>query len=250
MQGFRLVLASASPRRRELLAQAGFVFAVEAADVDESPRAGEEAAAYVGRLAEEKARAVFARRAHPTHRDDPCPMDAVPAKTIHRDGTATGSASGNDMEESLVASTLALDEDKEHGPLIVLGADTTVVLDGEILGKPMDAAEARRMLRRLSGRTHQVLTGVAVATRAGVVRGVETTEVVFAQIPDAELDEYCATDEPLDKAGAYGIQGYAARWISRIDGDYFNVMGLPIARVVRMIEEALARKAKSDIQTS
>ena len=97
------------------------------------------------------------------------------------------------------------------------------------------------MLRKLSGRTHEVLTGIAAATHAGVVCAVESTEVVFSEIPEAELERYCATREPLDKAGAYGIQGYAARWIPRIDGDYFNVMGLPIARVVRLIEEALER---------
>ena len=104
-------------------------------------------------------------------------------------------------------------------PLIVLGADTTVVCDGQILAKPEDAADVARILRRLSGRTHQVLTGVAAVTRAGVVSEVETTEVTFSVIPDAELAAYCATAEPLDKAGAYGIQGYAARWIPRIDGD-------------------------------
>jgi septum formation protein len=123
-------------------------------------------------------------------------------------------------------------------PLIVLGADTTVVCDGEILAKPADAADAKRMLRTLSGRTHQVLTGVAVATRAGVASAVEITQVTFSEIPEAELELYCATHEPLDKAGAYGIQGYAARWIPRIDGDYFNVVGLPIARVVRLLEDA------------
>lgn len=203
---FRLILASASPRRRELLAQAGYVFAVEAADVDESVRAGEDAGTYVKRLAEEKARAVLARYAGPT-----------------RDGEA--------VSNGPPGSEAAL-------PLIVLGADTTVVCDGEILAKPADAEDAKRMLRRLSGRVHEVLTGVAVATRAGVVSGVETTSVTFAEIPEAELDFYCATQEPMDKAGAYGIQGYAARWIPRIDGDYFNVMGLPIARVVRMIDEA------------
>jgi len=123
---------------------------------------------------------------------------------------------------------------------VVLGADTSVVLDDEVLGKPADAADAARMLRRLSGRTHQVLTGVAAVTRVGTVSGVETTEVTFSEIPEAELAAYCATDEPLDKAGAYGIQGYAARWIPRIDGDYFNVMGLPIARTAKLIEDALA----------
>jgi septum formation protein len=185
-QNFQIVLASGSPRRRELLTQAGYTFSVEAADVDESVRIGEEAGDYVKRLAEEKAQAGLARHADQN--------------------------------------------------VIVLGADTTVVCDDEILAKPADAEDAKRMLRRLSGRVHEVLTGVAVATHAGVVSGVETTEVTFAEIPEAELDLYCATAEPMDKAGAYGIQGYAARWIPRIDGDYFNVMGLPIARVVRMIE--------------
>ncbi len=122
--------------------------------------------------------------------------------------------------------------------LIVLGADTTVVLDNAILGKPADAADAKRMLRSLSGRTHQVLTGIAAATRDGITSAVESTDVTFAELPEAELDAYCATPEPLDKAGAYGIQGYAARWIPRIHGDYFNVMGLPISRTVQLIEEA------------
>ena len=196
-----LILASASPRRRELLTQAGFSFTVESADVDESLRVGEEPAAYVLRLAVEKAQAVFAR--DPTHRGETT-MDGAP------------------------------------DVLVVLGADTSVVLDGEILGKPADAADAMRILRRLSGRTHQVLTGVAAVTRAGTVGGVETTEVTFSEIPVVELAAYCTTAEPLDKAGAYGIQGYAARWIPRIDGDYFNVMGLPIARVVKLIEDALS----------
>jgi len=198
-----LILASASPRRRELLAQAGFSFTVESADVDESPRASEEPTAYVLRLAVEKAQAIFARHLKPTH-DDETVMNGAP------------------------------------DVLIVLGADTTVVCDGQILAKPDDAADAARMLRRLSGRTHQVLTGVAAVTRAGVFSGVETTEVTFSAIPGADLAAYCATAEPLDKAGAYGIQGYAARWIPRIDGDYFNVMGLPIARTAKLIEAAMA----------
>lgn len=205
-QSARLVLASASPRRRELLTQAGYAFEVDAADVDESLHEGEEAGAYVRRLAEEKARAVFAR--YPTHRDETA-MDGAP---------------------DLVGLV-------PDAPLIVLGADTSVVLGDEILGKPIDAEDAKRMLRRLSGKTHRVMTGVAAVSRAGTISDVETTEVVFANIPEAELDAYCATAEPLDKAGAYGIQGYAARWIPRIDGCYFNVMGLPIARVVRLIED-------------
>jgi septum formation protein len=203
-QRFRLILASASPRRRELLAQAGYVFTVEAADVDETLRESEAPDVYVKRLAEEKARAVLERYLDPTLIDE-----------TDKDG-----APGLSSRMSLV----------------VLGADTTVVCDGEILAKPADGEDAKRMLRRLSKRVHEVLTGVAVATRAGVVSGVETTLVTFSEIPEAELDLYCATQEPMDKAGAYGIQGYAARWIPRIDGDYFNVMGLPIARVVRMIE--------------
>lgn len=196
MQAFRLVLASASPRRRELLAQAGYGFEVEAADVDEAVRPGEAAGEYVKRLAEEKAVAVFQR-----HR---------PAEM-----------------------------------LVVLGADTTVVCDGEILAKPDDAEHAKAMLQKLSGRTHEVLTGVAVVTRSGVVSAVETTSVTFSEIPETELAKYCATHEPMDKAGAYGIQGYAARWIPRIDGDYFNVMGLPIARVVGLIEETVGPLGKN-----
>jgi septum formation protein len=190
-QGFRLILASASPRRRELLAQAGFLFEVDAADLDETQRVGEDAADYVRRLAVEKASAVFERR---------------------RGGDSA---------------------------LIVLGADTSVVCDCEVLGKPVDSGDAGRMLRRLSGRVHLVLTGVAVATRAGVVSDVVTTEVTFSEIAESEIAAYCATGEPLDKAGAYGIQGYAARWVPRIDGCYFNVMGLPIARVVGLMEEAV-----------
>lgn len=189
-----MILASASPRRRELLGQAGFVFEVEAADVDESQRVGEDAADYVRRLAEEKAGAVFARRGV---------------------------------------------EDAAERPRVVLGADTSVVCDGEVLGKPIDTRDAERMLRRLSGRVHLVLTGVAAATRAGVVSDVVTTEVTFSGIAESEIKAYCATGEPLDKAGAYGIQGYAARWVPRIEGCYFNVMGLPIARVVGLVEEAM-----------
>src|ERR1019366_10258115 len=205
-QHFRLILASASPRRRELLAQAGYVFTVEAADVDESEREGEEPGAYVLRLAEEKALAILAR---------------------HTQGSGAPFMTAS---SSWVGSNDA--------PLIVLGADTTVVCDGEILAKPTDAANAKRMLRKLSGRTHQVLTGGAGVARAGTASAVEVTDVTFSNIPEAELDSYCATHEPLDKAGAYGIQGYAARWIPRIDGDYFNVMGLPSARVVRLLEAA------------
>jgi septum formation protein len=208
-QQFRLILASASPRRRELLAQAGYAFTVEAPDVDESERAGESPAAYVQRLAEEKAQAIFARH-----------IQSSGAPFMTASSSWVGS---NDL------------------PLIVLGADTTVVCEGHILAKPADAADAKRMLQRLAGRTHQVLTGIAAVTRTGTTSAVETTDVTFSPIPEVELDLYCATPEPFDKAGAYGIQGYAARWIPRIDGDYFNVMGLPIARTVQLIEDAITR---------
>jgi len=195
-QPARLILASASPRRRELLAQAGYVFEVEAADVDESRREGEDAAAYVLRLADEKAQAVFARHC------------AEPGDLVR--------------------------------PLVVLGADTCVACEvegrEEILGKPIDGADAKRMLRLLSNRSHRVLTGVAAVTRAGAISDVVSTEVTFSRISEMEIAAYCATPGPLDKAGAYGIQGYAARWIPRIDGCYFNVMGLPIARTVELIE--------------
>lgn len=180
-----LILASGSPRRWHLLAQAGYAFTVRAADIDESLRAGEEPEEYVRRLALEKARALAA--------------------------TEPGA--------------------------IVIGADTTVVLDGAILGKPVDAVEARAMLLRLSGRVHQVHTGIAAVSNGGAqaVSHVETTHVTFGVIGPDELERYVATGDSLDKAGAYGIQGYAARWIPRIDGCYFNVMGLPVAATVGLL---------------
>lgn len=188
-----LILASASPRRRELLTQAALPFTVEAADLNEERLPDEAAAAYVQRLAVEKAQAVWARR--------------------HAADTAAD-------------------------PLVVLGADTAVVSEGNILGKPANAADARRMLQLLSGRTHAVLTGLAAVTRKGVKSEVEITQVTFNVIHDAEIDAYVATGEPLDKAGAYAIQGYAARWIPRIEGCYFNVVGLPIARTIALLAEA------------
>lgn len=190
-----LILASASPRRRELLTQAGVSFTVEAADLNEDRLPEEAAAAYVQRLAVEKAQAVWARHAA---------------------------------------------DDTNADPLIVLGADTAVVSEGNILGKPANAADARRMLQLLSGRTHAVLTGLAAVTRKGVKSEVEITQVTFNVIHDEEIDEYVASGEPLDKAGAYAIQGYAARWIPRIEGCYFNVVGLPIACTIALLAEAEA----------
>jgi septum formation protein len=189
-----LILASGSPRRRELLTQAGLAFKVEVADIDESVQPGETPAKYVQRLAVEKAQAVSERHKH---------------------------------------------EDDSSDPIVVLGADTTVVLDGEILGKPADIAEARHMLERLAGRTHQVLTGIAAVSRRATVSEIEITQVYFDLIGERELVEYLASGEPMDKAGAYGIQGFAARWIPKIEGCYFNVMGLPIARTMAVIARAL-----------
>ena len=194
-----LILASASPRRRELLAQAGLAFTVDAADIPEIPGEGEDAATFVLRLAEAKAQAVWARH--------------------HAEADAA----------------------TEDDPLIVLGADTCVLSQGEILGKPGSPAEARRMLEQLSGRTHQVLTGLCALTRSESFADVEITQVTFNLIEEPELTRYLMTPEPLDKAGAYGIQGYAARWIPRIEGDYFNVVGLPISRTVALIAEACHR---------
>src|SRR5918911_2749517 len=183
----RLVLASSSPRRAEILRAVGWPFEAEAADVDESLRAGERAVRYVERLAREKAETVAARRLFG----------------------------------------------------LVLGADTTVVVDGEVLGKPRDEAEARRMLRRLRGRWHEVLTGVALVraeTRQSVTAH-ERTRVRFAPMTDAELDWYVATGEPADKAGAYAVQGQGALFIEAIDGDYWNVVGLPVRLVYQLSVE-------------
>lgn len=190
-----LILASASPRRRELLTQAALTFSAESADLNEDRLPDEAAAVYVERLAVEKAQAIWNR-----HKETDRPDD----------------------------------------PLIVLGADTAVVSDGHILGKPADAADAERMLRLLSGRTHAVLTGLAVVTRKGVISDVEITQVTF-NIPEKdEIAGYIASGEALDKAGAYAIQGYAARWIPRVEGCYFNVVGLPIARTIALLAEAEA----------
>lgn len=124
----------------------------------------------------------------------------------------------------------------ENGGLAVLGADTTVVVDGQILAKPEDAADAARMLRMLSGRTHRVITGVALTTSEGTEVAAEVTAVRFVALAEEEIAAYVATGEPMDKAGAYAIQGGAAKWIPRIEGCYFNVVGLPLALVTAMIE--------------
>jgi septum formation protein len=175
-----LILASGSPRRREILERAGIPFVARPAEVDETIRPGEDACAYVKRLAREKAEAV----------------EAAPGE-------------------------------------IVLGADTVVVVESEILGKPTDEADAARMLRMLSGREHIVMTGICLLNTGVVIEDVEKTLVRFVPVSDKEIEEYVASGEPLDKAGAYAIQGLASKFIDRVEGCYFNVVGLPMARVYR-----------------
>jgi septum formation protein len=182
----KLVLASASPRRRELLARAGFEFEVRPSEIPEFPSPGETPEVFARRAAREKALDVAARA--------------------------------------------------EPGTL-VLGADTVVALGDEILGKPADAAEAGQMMRRLSGRTHRVTTAVCLVRAPDRVEalGEESTAVTFRALSDAEIREYVATGEPFDKAGGYGIQGHAAKFVERVEGDYSNVVGLPVARVAEML---------------
>jgi septum formation protein len=179
-----VILASASPRRRELLALVGIVHEVRPADIDESLWPGETPVGHSERLARGKAHAIAA---------------------------AAGDA-------------------------VVIAADTIVVVDGDILGKPRDVAHATEMLRRLSGRQHTVYTAIAVARGERTESAVEAVEVVFRALSDSEIAEYIATGEPMDKAGAYGIQGFGATIVERVDGDYFSVMGLGMRRLVALLE--------------
>lgn len=175
-----LVLASSSPRRREILQQAGIPFTIRPVAVDETPLPGEPPRDYVRRLARAKA-------------------------------IAAGAGPGE----------------------IVLGADTTVVIGGEILVKPSDAADAARMLALLCGQRHEVLTGICLHAAAGDVEDIAETSVWFASLTPFQIAEYVVTGEPMDKAGGYAIQGLASKFIERIEGCYFNVMGLPVALVYR-----------------
>jgi septum formation protein len=203
--GVRLVLASASPRRAELLRSAGYTFDVIVSDVDESIRPGESPSVYVRRLAAEKSA-------------------AAQSSVVSGFGrTGGGPPEGGHY--------------REHDDLVVLGADTTVVVDDEILGKPCDDEDVRSMLRRLSGKVHQVLTGVSLRQGALEVGRVETTSVVFRPLTDAEIAWYVASGEGRDKAGGYAIQGLASRFIPRIEGSYSNVVGLPIACVAELLPE-------------
>lgn len=180
----RLVLASASPRRRELLRAAGFACDVVEASVDETPRSHERPADTAERLARAKAGAVA----------------------------------------------------RQFSDRPVIGGDTVVAIDDAVLGKPADANDAARMLRALSGRPHAVFTGVALAWRDTLTSAIETTRVWFQPLTDADISWYIETGEPMDKAGAYAIQGVASRFIQRISGSYTNVVGLPIETVVRLLK--------------
>lgn len=179
----RVILASASPRRRELMTLIGIPHEVRPADIDETYLPGEAPRAHAVRLAREKAQTIAA-------------PDAV-----------------------------------------VIGSDTIVVVDGDVLGKPRDDAEAARMLGRLSGRSHTVITAVAVSWKGRVVSDAEEVGVTFHQLSNNQIRDYIATREPMDKAGAYGIQGYGATIVARVDGDYFAVMGLPLQRMVQLMRE-------------
>jgi septum formation protein len=184
----KLILASTSPRRAEILHDAGFSFSVVSSPVDETHVPGEPPSDYVQRLANAKAELVAARAA---------------------------------------------------GPGIVLAADTVVTLEGRIFGKPRSSDDARHMLENLSGRTHAVLTGVTLIRLPDAERRtfVESTLVHFAQLSAEEITRYLATEEPHDKAGAYAIQGRAGRYIPRIEGDYFNVVGLPLSRITQALAD-------------
>lgn len=180
----RVVLASQSPRRRELLNLIGIAHEVRPADIDETAFPDEQPEAHCERLAR---------------------------------GKVTALALGDDT--------------------VTIGSDTIVVIDGDILGKPRDRPHAAEMLRRLSGREHVVMTGVAVGWRGRVVSAVEIVGVRFRAIDDAEIARYVETGEPMDKAGAYGIQGYGATIVERVDGDYFAVMGLALGRLIQLCRE-------------
>ena len=193
-----LILASVSPRRSELLRNAGIAFKVDPADIHEAPFAGEAPIDYARRLARDKAKAVLAR----------------------------------------------------HPDALVLGADTVVVVDEHLLEKPANPEDATRMLRLLSGRSHQVITGVSLLAANFEATQAEVTQVTFVNMSEQEIAEYVASGEPMDKAGAYGIQGVASRWVERIEGDYFNVVGLPVARVYRMLKEVGSGSSQTEVRSN
>ena len=198
MSGSRVVLASASPRRRDLLKLIGIAHEVRPANIDETMRPREAPRRYAERLAREKASAIATR--------DP--------------------------------------------DLITIGADTVVVINRKVLGKPADAADAARMLRMLSGREHTVITAVAVSRGRKLRSAIEEVRVKFRRLRDDEIEAYIAMGEPMDKAGAYGIQGYGATIVERIEGDYFAVMGLPLVRLVGLMQDVGVRYQFGDLATS
>ncbi len=190
----QLIVASASPRRQELLRNAGFAFEVVPSGIEEAPRAGEGAEVFARRAAQEKALQVAA--------------SAPPSS-------------------------------------LVLGADTVVAIDEELLGKPSDRGDAARMLRRLSGRTHRVITGICLVRPPDRVEATdqETTLVTFRALDEEEIRSYIESGEPFDKAGAYAIQGLASKFVTRIEGCYFNVVGLPVPRVAQLLKRFLPESA-------
>ncbi|MDR1648705.1 MAG: Maf family protein [Synergistaceae bacterium] len=192
-----IVLASGSPRRRELLKGLGWDFETAVSEIDESALPGETPEALCVRLAEAKAAAVAESRKN----------------------------------------------------ALVVGADTIVVVDGEVLGKPRDRPESLSMIRRLQGRAHEVLTGLALIWEETAARGLERTTVRFRPLNDAALQAYADTGEGMDKAGAYAVQGKGALLVSAIEGDYFNVVGLPLCRLGLMIEEMAERKSSAPLNS-
>jgi septum formation protein len=216
----RLILASASPRRAELLRAAGFDFEVVTVDIDESPRDGEAPATYVRRLAAEKSAAAMSY------------VGSGFSRTIGEVGEV-----GAELARPKTTPEQATGRASSAPTPIILGADTAVVVDGDILGKPRDDADAERMLRRLSGRRHEVLTGISLRRGAYEIGRVETTAVDVAPLSDADVAWYVASGEGRDKAGAYAVQGLASRFIRRIEGSYANVVGLPVAAVFELMGE-------------
>ena len=233
----RLVLASASPRRAELLRAAGFTFETLVVEIDETQRPGEEPAAYVRRLAMEKSAGALAalhgpaEAGHYVRGAGEVRGAAEAGRPVRGDVASDGPHSDRSYVVSGFNRTIGDDEP------VILGADTTVVVDGQILGKPRDEGDAARMLRRLSGGRHHVLTGVSLRRDAIEAGRVETTAVDFKPLNEADVAWYVASGEGRDKAGGYAIQGLASRFVTRIEGSYSNVVGLPVHTVLALLRE-------------
>lgn len=234
----RLVLASASPRRAALLRAAGYEFEILSVALDERLRAGEAPAMYVRRLAAEKSAAAMTSIANG-------PAEAGPYERHDRDpGPAeAGHYERHDDARESVARESVVSGFSRTRDLVILGADTAVVVDGEILGKPRDDRDAERMLRVLSGRTHAVMTGISLRRGAYELGRVITTSVQFATLSRGDISWYLASGEGRDKAGAYAIQGLASRFVTSIDGSYSNVVGLPVATVHALLTDIASGSA-------